>query len=653
MEMAGPGGSPEPATAASLEKPVTPPDGVSLDFRALFETAPGVHLVLAPDAPRFTMLAASEERLAATLTTRAETIGRPLFEVFADTNPENAEPSGVVNLRASLETVLRTRAPHRMAVQRYDLRRPDGTWEVRYWAPRNVPVLGLDGAIRYLVHHVEDVTDLVVAREASATAERAHDRTSRLQALTAALAAARTLDDIATVVVADMVVALGAQTGALAGRAPERDAVVLLRTVGFPEPVAVAVQRQADDLASPLTECVRTGSPVWVESRDGVAGLDVRYPRIAPVWDALGLGAAAFVPLVVAGETVGAISFGFGGPRTFDPAERAFLLALGRQAALAVERARLDEAERGTRHELEELLAASEGANARLRAQEQELALANQQLQDQAAELELQAEELQATAVQLEERTEDAERARAEAEDARSAADAANQAKGQFLAVMSHELRTPLNAIGGYAELMAMGIRGPVTAQQREDLGRIQKSQWHLLGLVNEVLNYAKLETGAVHFDLAPVRVGEALAAAEALVAPQARAKALTLVVGRCPPTLVVRADAEKLRQVLVNLLSNAVKFTGTGGRVELACAEDGDRIRLAVRDTGIGIAAAQQERIFEPFVQVRAELTRTAEGTGLGLAISRDLARGMGGDLTAESTPGVGSTFTLTLPAA
>ena len=218
---------------------------------------------------------------------------------------------------------------------------------------------------------------------------------------------------------------------------------------------------------------------------------------------------------------------------------------------------------------------------------------------------------------------------------------------------MSHELRTPLNAIGGYAELMEMGIRGPVTEQQREDLARIQRSQRHLLGLVNEVLNYAKLETGSVRYEVADVVVCPALAEAEGLVAPQARARGLALTVAECPADLAVRADPEKLRQVLVNLLSNAVKFTERGGAVRVSCVAAGDRVRIAVADSGIGIAADQLERVFEPFVQVRADLTRTAEGTGLGLAISRDLARGMGGDLTSESTPGVGSTFTLTLPAA
>ena len=252
------------------------------------------------------------------------------------------------------------------------------------------------------------------------------------------------------------------------------------------------------------------------------------------------------------------------------------------------------------------------------------------------------------------------------AEAARLEAEAASRAKGEFLAVMSHELRTPLNAIGGYAELMELGIRGPVTAEQREDLGRVRRSQRHLLGLVNEVLNFAKLEAGSVRYDLRAVPVHTALLEAEALVAPQAGAKGLTIALDDCPPAtdgrplagepLRVRADPEKLRQVLVNLLSNAVKFTDRpGSTIALGCEGGPERgvARLHVRDAGIGIPADKLAAIFEPFVQVRTDRARPAESTGLGLAISRDLARGMGGDLTAESAVGVGSTFTLTLPRA
>jgi PAS domain S-box-containing protein len=249
------------------------------------------------------------------------------------------------------------------------------------------------------------------------------------------------------------------------------------------------------------------------------------------------------------------------------------------------------------------------------------------------------------------------ERLLADAQAARGEAEAANRAKSEFLAVMSHELRTPLNAIGGYAELMEMGIRGPVTPQQREDLRRVQTSQRHLLGLINEVLNYAKLETGMVDYHTTAVSLREALAEAEALVAPQARAKGLRLNFAACDPDLAAHADAEKLRQVLVNLLSNAVKFTDPRGdqpgQIELSCAAEGAQVIVRVRDTGIGIPADKLAAIFDPFVQVRADLTRTAEGTGLGLAISRDLARGMGGNLEVESEVGAGSTFTLVLPLA
>ncbi len=241
----------------------------------------------------------------------------------------------------------------------------------------------------------------------------------------------------------------------------------------------------------------------------------------------------------------------------------------------------------------------------------------------------------------------------AAAQAARVEAEAANRAKAEFLAVMSHELRTPLNAIGGYTELVEMGIHGPVTDAQRMALQRIQQSQRHLLGLINEVLNYAKLETGTVRYDLRDVPVQEVLSAVSELVEPQAQARDLALRVGDCPSGLIVRADPDKLRQILINLVGNAVKFTPPGGRVEVTCRGDGAWVELAVRDTGIGIPSDKLEKIFEPFVQVRTDLARTAEGTGLGLAISRDLARGMGGTLSAESELGEGSTFTVALPRA
>jgi len=245
-----------------------------------------------------------------------------------------------------------------------------------------------------------------------------------------------------------------------------------------------------------------------------------------------------------------------------------------------------------------------------------------------------------------------AEAAQHEAEDARERAEEANKAKSEFLAMMSHELRTPLNAIGGYVQLMQLGVPEPVPHAHLDYLDRLKRSQQHLLGLINSVLNYAKLEAGRVEFAVEPVLVGDLAASVEAMVTPLAATKELSYEWQPPPRPLVALADPEKAAQILLNLLSNAVKFTPPGGHVTLAAneADGGERVALHVRDTGVGIPAEKLETVFDPFVQLDTGYARTQEGTGLGLAISRDLARGMGGELSATSEVGRGATFTLTL---
>ena len=245
---------------------------------------------------------------------------------------------------------------------------------------------------------------------------------------------------------------------------------------------------------------------------------------------------------------------------------------------------------------------------------------------------------------------------------ARAEAEHASRAKGEFLANMSHELRTPLNAIAGHVQLVEMGLHGPVTAAQGEALGRVQSAGRHLLGLINDVLNYAKLEAGRVEYDLREVDLCEVVEATAALIAPQRLAKGQrwSLRLPEAPePRPMVWADRDKVGQVVLNLLSNAVKFTPEGGEITADVGAAGaahavgaapDLVAVHIADTGIGIPADRTEAIFEPFVQVNATRARQHEGTGLGLTISRDLARGMGGDLTVTSTEGEGSTFHLLL---
>ena len=277
-------------------------------------------------------------------------------------------------------------------------------------------------------------------------------------------------------------------------------------------------------------------------------------------------------------------------------------------------------------------------------------------LQELTTELEQQIDEGQSLQEELEQTNDElakalarAQDAATEAESARRDAEAANVAKTRFLATMSHELRTPLNAILGYVDLLQSGVRGSLTTEQQQDLARIRRSQDVLHRLIEDVLNFARLEAGKLEYRYEDVALDPFLGTLEAFVAPRLVSKNLSYALVGCPDA-VVAVDRDKLEQILLNLLSNAAKFTDRGG-IEVRCSVDEKLLRIDVCDTGRGIKHDLLDDIFEPFVQGEQGLTRSVGGTGLGLSISRQLARGMGGDVVAESELGVGSTFSLILP--
>jgi signal transduction histidine kinase len=278
------------------------------------------------------------------------------------------------------------------------------------------------------------------------------------------------------------------------------------------------------------------------------------------------------------------------------------------------------------------------------------------------------AADVDASHTRLAGQVEEAQRLATELEQARKIAVSASKAKSNFLATMSHEIRTPINAIIGYADILDLGIPGPLTPRQHDNVQRIRTSSSHLLGLVNDVLDLSKIESGTMHLSSALIETRPTIDAAVALVEPMATAKRIPIVVvSDDPRSATFIGDERGVRQVLANLLSNAVKFTEPNGdiliKVSLSSPASATDVLdanltyvvIRVSDSGIGIDVDQIDRLFQPFTQLEAEngnpYTRQTSGAGLGLSISRHLARMMSGDITVESVPQRGSTFTLWLP--
>jgi len=379
---------------------------------------------------------------------------------------------------------------------------------------------------------------------------------------------------------------------------------------------------------------LRTGRTEWRrEIPEQLLEHAAQSPEHLDLLRRLGLRSYILVPLSSRGRIYGVLGLVTAeSGRRYDDEDVALAEELGRRVGQAVENARLF----------------------------REIDQQRQVLQDQQIELEAQAAELEETSqaltnanAQLERANRDLRNRTNDALRARDEANEANRAKSAFLAAMSHELRTPLNAIIGYVDLITLGIHGAVTAAQADALERVRRSGQHLLVLINDILNFARLEAGRINYRIRAVPVAEVLATAADILAPQISAKKIRYRERNDCPGAAVRADREKLVQILINLLGNAVRHTAAGGEIEVRCERGQSTVRFSIRDTGPGIPADKLEAIFEPFVQVETTHDGERHGTGLGLSISRDLARALNGDVTVTSELGRGSTFTVSLPVA
>ena len=423
---------------------------------------------------------------------------------------------------------------------------------------------------------------------AQALADGATARLARLQGITAALGNTVTQDEVADSVLLEAIVALECEAAAVVVARDDGAGYDLLRDSGSLDPLMRSfADAQTGEACCPYADACEKCEAVYLTSFEEMVG---RYSAFKKVGKVESRGAWIFLPLEIGGKAVGALAFGFDGPRDFTLLDRHFADTVARYCAQALDRVRLR-------------IAAAEALK--------------------------------------------------EAGEARMMAEHANSAKTLFLRAMSHELRTPLNAISGYTEILEMGIRGSVNAEQTKDLGRIKRAAAYLLRLINDVLTIARLE-GARPLNMIALDVNSVLTEVDGLCVLQAKAKGLTLTVTPCERDVRVAADAERFQQILLNLMINAVKFTPPGGSITVSCEADVSMVRLRVTDTGVGVPATDIDRVFEPFVQIDRHLTATTQqGVGLGLSISRELARAMHGDLTLESIEGGGSTFTLTLPIA
>ncbi len=556
------------------------------DFQDLFESAPGLYLVLTTE---LVIVAASNAYLVATMTRREEILGRHLFDVFPD-NPDDPTAHPTRNLKASLDSVLTYSAPDAMAVHKYDIRRPKsegGGFVERYWSSVNSPVFDSDGAIAYIIHRVEDVTEFIRLKKQE-HAQVKENKTLRI-------------------------------------RMEQMESEIYLRSQQLAEVnrKLQEVNRETSGLLGAIVE----------SSEDAI--ISETFESIISSWNAAAERLYGYNAAEAIGQHIRLII-----PDERQPEEKHIIAQIRKGNRIEhFETVRMHKD--GKRIDVSLTVSPIHDATGQIIGASK---IARDVTEDKAIQAQLKLT-LQEVII-----------AKRSAEEAQKKAEVANHTKDEFLANMSHEIRTPLNSMIGLTELL---LETELTTQQESNIRTVLASAETLIEIINDLLDFSKIEAGKLELSTIRFDLRVAIEDTVELFAPKAREKDdhVELLVHFMPDApRYVMGDPLRLRQILSNLLSNAIKFTQQGyilitiAKGPAQTSDDKVAIQIDIRDSGIGIAADKLQIIFDKFSQADISTTRKFGGTGLGLAICRQLAKMMQGDVTAKSTPGEGSTFSVNL---